>query len=1626
MMRKKSFILSLIFAACSIFTAKSAVVQLNRTADDEINVIDLSGKWKFDKDPSNVGLTNTWYKSKTFDDTINLPSTIDEQHKGTAESKQTGRFTRIYAYTGVAWYQKTFNIPDSMVGKRIVFEMERSKVTRVWYDGILVGTSDSYITTQQFLLTNSATSGSHTITVRVNNNNDEKPPVSGTHQISDGTQTNWNGILGKIRIHAMNNVWIKNIQIYPDIDKKTAKIQVKFGNITSAAFTGNITFNLQTWNIESPKLYDPIILPVNIATGDSIFEYTYSIGSDMQLWSEFQPALYRLKAEMNINVGSQKLYDKYETDFGMHKLSIIGSNFAINGKKILMRGKHDAAVFPMTGYPPMDVDSWKNILSTYKSYGINHIRCHTWCPPRAALEAADIIGMYWLPELPHWGAVGTKVDTVIGDVEQKTEVYDNTTQYLIREGNNYLDEMGNLPSFAMFELGNELSGDRTEMIKIINGFKTRDPRHLYADGANCFLWAPALSSSDDYWTTTMTGGTYGSGTYYNTDGLEVRSSYPNHNVGHVNNILCGTDYDYTTAIKNIQVPVISHETGQYQVYPDYHEISKFTGVTRAYNFETFKQRLINAGLGEYADKYFKASGQLAALCYREDIESSIRTKGFGGFQLLDLQDYPGQGTALVGKLDDFLDSKGIIEPKKWREFCNDVVPLLRHTSFTWTTAQTFITKAEIANYSASDITTSAQWTLKDSTGTVINQGTLSTQTINQGGITELGNINIDLSKVAAPQKLEITLSLPNSDYQNSYPIWVYPAAVDNTISDDIKVFTTFSSEAQKVLKNGGKVLLLPTKSAMPTSIDGAFQTDFWNYDMFKGYNPPGTLGILCDPSHPVLSDFPTEYHSNWQWWRLLKHGRPINLATLPTTLSPIIRVIDNFSTNRNLGIMFEAKVGNGKLMVCSMNLQNEQSNPEGRQMLHSILNYMESDKFDPTTEMTSSQVQTVVLADTVEKKAVSLSYDFQNENSSTSATTPIASDITNGKNSGVTAGVCSYKENNAYTSNGLKIYSCTNTRNGSGVINLNRFGDASTNYSVTWKQILSSTENNYKIGVLMRGDTASVGTSSAGYTQGIMAGYLFSVFNNESGNNSEFRIYKSTKETNLSMLANSSVSTVNPSAMQPMWYRATVTGTSPVTLTFEYSSDSTTWTTASTYSDANSSFAIGATQFVWGLGAASSNFYIDDILFNGVTYSKEIKLPMTVTRINCIEDMSTSNNNYGKAYQLSNSTVKFDHSNNLLCSLTTDNNGHIILNDTYSKLVFHVNNLTSTGGYASSNTTLYYINNKGSVSSHNYGTVNFNKSGNFDIVFDISKTTLTDGCSGIICINNSNWSSALSISFGDVYLLKNDEIAFKVLGTYVPSDSTLNAKLNNENLNYIDFTDTYGLTGKEDWHSLAANKNSIFFVSNDNDNSNTNVICGNICKNLELTTSAGNFYTPSTFTTESAIATIYVNGYSTIILPFTATIPANVSAYSAVATADNSVCTKTNVSSLTKNTPALISSSLGNISFAGSGSVNISNTLTSNALTGVYAKTTAPSNSYILKSDTYIKTSTSDVINPFCAYLTSTSSSDVLTLKFDEQTNVNSIYSDNNPTKIYDLSGYRVKQLTHKGIYIIGNKKVIK
>ncbi|NQV35832.1 MAG: beta-galactosidase, partial [Phycisphaeraceae bacterium] len=743
----------------------------------------------------------------------------------------------------------------------------------------------------------------------------------------------------------------------PNAAKKEARVRAVIGNITGKAFAGQVTVTCQSINVDSPTAFKTQTFDVKGDVEETLCEFTYQPSEEVPLWSEFQPAMLRMSLELNTKAGDQEFSDQRAVNFGMRDFTRKRNQLLINGSAVFLRGRTDSANYPLTGYAPMDKAEWLRLLTIHKDWGINHVRFHSWCPPEAAFEAADELGIYLQAEFPNKRsafkapeneeAAYHNIDRL--DV-QSTDTKASLYEYAQREGELILRQFGNHPSFVMFTLGNEL-GRTQGMFDLVAQFRETDPRHLYAQGANNMHWNPSLAEGDDFWVTGKV----------EKDALPLRGSFCVFDFANppLETFASHTMIDFSESIQGVPVPLIGHETGQYQVSPDYRDIPKFTGVTRARNYEVFRERLKDAGMLDQAHDFVMASGALSALCYREDIEMALRTPGLGGIQLLDIQDFPGQGTALVGMLNDFMESKGIIEPEAWRQFCSETVPLLRMKKYTWTTDETFMARVQVAHYGPADIKDAqVRWTVTDSKEKKIAGGAFDQVTIPQGSVFDVDMFAMPLNRVAAPQKLTVTLAIEGTQYRNDYNIWVYGSKVDTRTPRGVMVTRSFQSdETQKHLAGGGKVLLLPKLESLPHTVPGGFQCEFWS-PMFainakkRGVAPPpGTLGFLCDPASPALAKFPTEFHSNWQWWHLVKHSRPIKFDDTPDDYRPLVQVIDNFVRNNKLGLIAETKVGEGKLLICSIDLLGLQDKPEARQLLHSLLQYAGSRKFAPKAEI---------------------------------------------------------------------------------------------------------------------------------------------------------------------------------------------------------------------------------------------------------------------------------------------------------------------------------------------------------------------------------------------------------------------------------------------------------------------------------------------------------------------------------------------------------------------------------------------------------------------------------------------------------------------------------------------------
>jgi hypothetical protein len=895
------------------------------------NSIDLSGVWQFELDPDNKGIGEKWF-AKDLSDSVLLPGTTGSNKKGFRNTDTTTlHLNREYKYEGAAWYRKKIVVPGNFEGKHIVLTLERTKPSMLWIDDKYIGNSYLLQSPQRYDLTNVLAPGTHFITLRIDNNL-KLTPYGNVHIYSDDTQTNWNGIIGKIFIEAAEKTFIKGLRVKPDIANKKAAVEIKLENGLEIP---EIEVELKMSLIEDGRKDELKSIEYKVRA-DSVIRLEYNFDESPRLWDEYRQPLY----ELTVLIKNEKILDGKTVRFGMREFKADGKQFSINGRKTFLRGKHDAAVFPLTGYTPTDVESWMRIFEIAKSYGINHYRFHSYCPPDAAFEAADRVGIYLQAELPFWGGLES----------------DSVAERLKEEGVGMLSSYANHPSFVMFGAGNEIWSGHERVVKIITELKSIDPTLLYTTGANNNIGYREPEEISDYY--------IGARTPYERDTvlthLRLSQAFADSREGGIlNGFYPSTRINFDYPVSKIKIPVISHEVGQYQIYPDYSEIKKYTGVLKPWNLEVFRRRMIQNGLEGMDGKFRKASGAWSAICYKAEMEAALRTKNMAGFQLLDLQDFPGQGTALVGILDAFMESKDVVSVEKWKQSCNDVVLLLEFSRYCWRSNETFTGNLKIANYSDKKLNDDIEWELTDGKN-IIESGVIKNYVSEQGTLSDAGKIKIKLS---ADKPSRFNLKLKYARYTNEYPLWVYPQDNSELDLEGITVVGKIDGAIIEKLRNGNKVLLFPDhKTIEKKSLAGLFTPDFWNYGMFKGISErnkkpvsPGTLGILTDPDHPLFDYFPTDFHMNWQWFSIVKASRPLILNKLKD-YNPIVSVIDNLERNYRLGLIFEFKVGKGSLLVCTADLEKITDYPEAFSLYKAIVNYMKSDAFNPSYTIDERQL----------------------------------------------------------------------------------------------------------------------------------------------------------------------------------------------------------------------------------------------------------------------------------------------------------------------------------------------------------------------------------------------------------------------------------------------------------------------------------------------------------------------------------------------------------------------------------------------------------------------------------------------------------------------------------------------
>jgi beta-galactosidase len=941
--------------------------------------LSLQGYWRFEMDPDDVGERQQWF-NRDLRNGIRLPGILQSQNFGNEISTNTPWVLTLYDrfwylrdeykayvepgkvkvpflsqpprhYLGAAWYQRDLQIPTYMLGRRIVLTLERPHwETTVWLDDKKIGSERSLVAPHLFDL-GVVSLGRHRLTIRVDNRM-IMPYRPDAHSVSDSLGASWNGIVGKIELSDTGRVWIDDAQVFPNLTQRTMLIKVRIGNLTGKSGQATLT---AIWP-------DIGVVPVTWDENGGTATVEVPLRPDVESWDEFHPTLYPLRLWLK----GTDVEDYRELTIGLRDFHADGKNFTLNGHPIIFRGTHHGGDFPLTGYPPTDVKEWVKLFELCKKWGLNHMRFHSWCPPEAAFQAADQIGFYLQPEPGMWNEISP-------DTPMERMLYDETDRMIKAYGNH--------PSFMLLSASNEPKGKWQESLsKWVEHYRKEDPRRLYASGAgHTEKEIPNITEGTDYLAIQRIGPLM----------LRRESGW--------------LGSDFSQALVDVNVPVIAHEVGQWVAYPDYEVIKKFTGYLKPGNFEIFRDSMEAHGLLKKNVSFARASGQFQLECYKEEIEANLRTPGLSGFQLLDLHDYLGQGTALVGLLDPFWQSKGYVSADQFKEFCNTTVPLARLPKHVFTTADSFNVDVELAHFGAESIENAkVVWYIGNPQDPALS-GEWSEPTLPIGKNIPLGKITLDLTKLGAPGEHTLGVIVAPASFftadgkiksgpkiirgetyfVNEWKFWLFPAeqmsdapvsSINCPLSRSPDVLITSSwEEAEGKLAARGRVLFAPKNSELDWFSPPLDTLPvFWNRQMGPAWGRMLGLWIDGDPTElksRALAGFPTFSGFDWQWAEVIRNVRAVNLDRLSPDLEPVVWAIDDWNRNYKLGVIFECAVGQGKLLVSAIDVTKpDDRNPVLQQLRHSLINYVNSDCFQPRVPVSAGEMRALFFDTQIMKK----------------------------------------------------------------------------------------------------------------------------------------------------------------------------------------------------------------------------------------------------------------------------------------------------------------------------------------------------------------------------------------------------------------------------------------------------------------------------------------------------------------------------------------------------------------------------------------------------------------------------------------------------------------------------------
>ena len=872
-------------------------------------------------------LAGTWrVTGDGISDEVRLPGTLADaklgRHMTAADwEKDTfrpskGALTREYQYRGKAVYEREITLTEEEARYPLELVMERVMLhSELAIDDEALGSCDSLATEHVYPIPRRLTKpGRHTIRLTLDNSNLYNFS-EWAHSYGPVMQSVWHGVVGEFALRIHNPLRQARVfASWPTNGKLVVEVPESF-----KAKPGDIRLWKFVELAEDSSLDVLSAKPSPYRKGFKLVEL--KLNREPEAWSEHHPNLYVLELRRDDPDFTHQIR------FGFRSVSAHDHAIWINGYKWFMRGNLDCCHFPLTGAPDTTKEWWRETFRRLRDEdGVNTIRFHSWTPPKAAFDVADEMGIYLAVEAGIWQDRWMKTYLCGSGGEMDA--------FVQRELRAVLEARANSPAFISFAIGNELTGDFKKMGEWMADCKAFDPSRLYFASAHQYFVNGVMqrvTEVDDYH---VIGGMW--------RGRRVPF----------------TDWDYEPVYAGLKLPAVAHEVGQWPIYVDWeHELAKYTGVMRPYNLEHFRDVGEKAGTKSLWPRYCEVSAKLCRLMYKADVEGLMRTPSCTGLQLLSVQDFTGQFEAMIGWRDSFYDLKPSVKGMPpFRDVFNPMPHLARFEKYCWSVGETYKATLVVRNITEQPIPEGTEFGY--SVAGV--EGSLRlAKTINPGDVGVVGEVSLPLAKEMAGKKFMLKFG------KNSWPFWVFeatgkqqedgravstkpPQTAASSMPPYQIIETSSFDEAVAALAKGGRVLYTgPSASCVKSN----FKPVYWSTGHFRrAKGELSSLGYMVRDGHPALRGFPTEDWADWQWHNLVEGGFKHGIDRLPAGCGHIVQPVPDLHYSTSIGMLFELKVGEGRLMVCGLNL-SDRKKPEVNAVRSSILSYMESGDFNPSAQI---------------------------------------------------------------------------------------------------------------------------------------------------------------------------------------------------------------------------------------------------------------------------------------------------------------------------------------------------------------------------------------------------------------------------------------------------------------------------------------------------------------------------------------------------------------------------------------------------------------------------------------------------------------------------------------------------